>query len=79
MDDSTFVYFYFQILFHFIYLFILIFCLSRATPKAYGGSKDRGRIGAVATGLPHSHSNTKSKPHLRPTSKLQGNAGSLTH
>ena len=27
----------------------------------------RGRIGAVATGLHHSHSNAGSEPHLRPT------------
>ena len=34
------------------------FCLFRATPMAHGGSKARGRIGAVATGLCQSHSNT---------------------
>ena len=34
---------------------------------AYGGSQTRGRIGAVATGLRHSHSNAGSDPHLQPT------------
>ena len=54
------------------YLFILFiyFCLfafSRAAPAAYGGSQARGLIGAIATGLRQSHSNTGSKLHLRPT------------
>ena len=45
--------------------FILFyFCLSRATSAAYGDSKIRGRIRAVATSLNHSHSNAKSEPHL---------------
>ena len=46
---------------------ILIFCLfafSRAAPMAYGGSQPRGLIGAVATGLSQSHSNTGSEPRL---------------
>ena len=33
------------------------YCLFRAAPTPYGGSQARGRIGAVATGLNHSHSN----------------------
>ena len=38
------------------------FCLFfRATPTAYGGSQARGRIGAIATGQHHSHSNTRSE------------------
>ena len=51
------------------YLFIY-FCLFRAAPTAYQGSQARGPIGAVATGLHHSHSNTGSEPHLRPTPQL---------
>ena len=39
----------------------------RATPEANGGSQARGRIGAVAAGLCHSHSNTRSKWPQRPT------------
>ena len=41
--------------------------LFRATPTAYGRSQARGRIGAAAAGLHHSHSNTRSQPRLRPT------------
>ena len=50
-----------------------VFCLFRATPTAYGGSQARGLIGAVATGLHHSHSNAGSlthwaRPGIEPTS-----------
>ena len=38
---------------------------------AYGGSQARGQIRAVVTGLCHSHSNSGSKPHLRPTPQLR--------
>ena len=38
--------------------------LFRAAPAARGGSQARGRIGAVAAGLRHSHSNSGSEPHL---------------
>ena len=31
-------------------------------PTEYGGSQARGRIGAVAAGLYHSHSNAGSEP-----------------
>ena len=44
--------------------------ISWATPMAYGGSQARGPIGAVATGLHQSHSNTGSKLHLQPTPQL---------
>ena len=36
----------------------------RAAPEAYGGSKARVLIGAVAFGLCQSHSNARSEPHL---------------
>jgi len=42
----------------------------RAVPMAYGGSQARGPVGATAAGLRHSHSNTGSKPRLRPTPQL---------
>ena len=43
----------------------------RAAPMAaYGRSQVRGQIGAVTTGLHHSHSNVRSEPHLRPTPQL---------
>ena len=40
-----------------VYFFFFIF-LFRAVPLAYGGSQARGRIGATAAGLRHSHSNS---------------------
>ena len=46
----------------FIYFFV--FGLFRAEPTTYGNSQARGRIGAVPTGLRHSHSNARSEPHL---------------
>ena len=46
---------------HFPYF---VFFLFRAAPTAYRGSRARDQIGAVATGLPHSHSNTEPEPYL---------------
>ena len=44
---------------------VLVFlCLFRAAPGADGCSQARGRIGAVAAGLHHCHSNARSKPSL---------------
>ena len=60
------------------YLFIHFYPF-RATPSAYGGSQARGHIGATAASLHHSHSNTRSEPHLRPTPQLTNHAKSLTH
>ena len=57
----------------FIYLFICLiftFRLFRATLVSYGGSQARGRMGAAATGLYHSHSHAGSEPRLRPTPQL---------
>ena len=48
----------------YFYLFIIFFCLFRATPMPYEGSQARGLIGAVVTGLRQSHSNAGSEPHL---------------
>ena len=57
----------------FLCLFVcLFFAFLRATPAAHGGSQARAQIGAVATGLHHSHSNARSKPHLPPTEQDQG-------
>ena len=56
-----------------VQFFVFFFCLfvfSRATPEAYGVSQARCLIGAVATGLHQSHSNTGSEPCLRPTPQL---------
>ena len=47
------IYFYFCLFFFFFFWFF------RATPEAvYGGSQARGPIGAEATDLCHSHSNS---------------------
>ena len=53
--------------------FLCLFAFSRAAPAAYGCSQARGRVGAVATGLHQSHSNSGSY------TTAHGNAGSLTH
>ena len=54
----------------YIYFWGVFFCLFRATPAAYGSSKARGLIRAVAAGLHHSHGNARSELHLRPTPQL---------
>ena len=41
-----------------------------AVHEAYGSSQLKGRIGATAAGLHHSHSNVRSELHLRPTPQL---------
>ena len=64
------------------FFFFCLFAFSKAAPVAYGGSQARGLIGAVATGLHHSHSNVGSEPCLQPTPQLMAMPwlmGSLTH
>ena len=67
------------------FFFFLVFCLYRAASAAYGGSQDRGLIRAEAASLHHSHSNTRSKPHLQIRAAFStyttahGNTGSSTH
>ena len=63
-----------------LFVFFCLFTFPSAAPAAYGGSQyggsqcggsqARGRIRAVATGWCQSHSNTGSKPRLRPTPQL---------
>ena len=48
---------------------LFVLCLFRATLVAYG-SQTRSRMGAVAAGLHHSHSNTRSKLCLQPNHSL---------
>ena len=50
--------------------FVPLVCLSRAAPAACGDSQARGRTGALAAGLCHSHSNPGSKPCLQPIPQL---------
>ena len=55
-----------------------VFCffgLFRAAHTTYGGSPARGQIRVVAMGLPHSHSNAGSEPHLRPIPQLTAIVG----
>ena len=60
--------------------FFCLFAFARVAPAEYGGSQAKGLIRAVAAGLHHSHCNSGSKLHLRPTyTTPHGNAGSLTH
>ena len=47
-----------------IFFFFGLFAISCAAPMAYGGPQARGRIGAVAASLRHSHINSGSEPHL---------------
>ena len=63
----------------FFFFFLLFFFLFRAAPLAYGGFQARGQTGAVAAGLPHSHSNAGPQPRLRAAPQLMANAASLTH
>ena len=46
---------------------------------AYASSQARGGIGAVAISLCHSHSNTRSEPHLGPTPQFTATLDPLTH
>ena len=48
----------------------IVFCFFRAAPVAYGGCQARGRIGATAADLHHSHSNAGSELLLRPIPQL---------
>ena len=41
------------------------FCLFMTVPMTYGGSQARGRMGAEAHGIHHSHSNTGSEQSLQ--------------
>ena len=59
------------------FICLFLFLSFRPTPVACGGFQARGQIGAVATGLHHSHSNARSQSHLQPTT-ADGNATSLT-
>ena len=45
-------------------ILFFFFCLFGAAPVAYGGSQARDLIRAIAAGLPHSHSHTRSEPRL---------------
>ena len=59
-----------QIHFHCTTMGIPFYSLFTATLAAYGSSQARGPIRAAAACLHHSHSNVRSKPHLRPTPQI---------
>ena len=60
---------YYFILFYYLFIYFCLFLVfSRAAPAAYGGSQAGGLIGAVASGLGHSHCNMRCEP--RPTPQL---------
>ena len=48
-------------------------------PTAYGGSQATGQIGAVAAGLPHSHSTARSRAASLTYTTAHDNTISLTH
>ena len=50
-----------------LFCFVFFFLPFRASPTAYGDSQAGDLIGVIAAGLHHSHSNTRSGPHLQPT------------
>ena len=65
VDANYYIYLFIYLL---IYLFLLLF---RATSTTCGGSQaSRGRIGATAASLHHSHSHNRSELHLQPTPQL---------
>ena len=53
----------------FVLFFVFLFCFL-GSHTAYRSSRGRGRIRAPADDLYHSYSNTRFKPHLRPTPQL---------
>ena len=54
----------------FFFVCFLGVLLFRAAPAAYGSSQTRGRIGAIAAGLHHRHSNAESELLPRPIPQL---------
>ena len=54
----------------FFLLLLLLFAFFMATPAAYGSSQARGRVGAAAASLHHSHNIMGSESHLRPAPQL---------
>ena len=62
--------FIFSIMVDLQYFILFYFLLFKAAPVTYGSSQARGRIGATATGLHHSHSNVASKLCVRLTPQL---------
>ena len=62
----------------YLFIYFCLFVFSRAAPEAYGGSQARGPIGALATGLRHSHSNGGIWAASVTYTTAHSNAGPLT-
>ena len=69
-SDSFYKHVYSFFLSFFLFFFFLSFDFLGLHPRAYGGFLAKGRIGAVAAGLHHSHSNARAKLLLQPTPQL---------
>ena len=68
VEDTLQYHLYSSLLSFFFFFFLsFVFCLCLI---AYGGFQARGLIRAIAAGLRHSHSNTRSELCLRPTPEL---------
>ena len=70
--ERSFVYFFAYSLY---FILSYNFFFFRAASVAHGVSQARGLIGATAAGLRHSHSNMRSKLHLRLTPQLTATLG----
>ena len=62
----------------FKFCFVLFVLLFMATLAAYGSTQARGQIRVMDSSLHHSHSSTRSEPHLQPMPACS-NVRSLTH
>ena len=78
-DISLILFILCKLVYLFIYLFVCLFYLFRATPMAYGSSQARGWIRMAVTGLHHSHSKARSELCLKPTPQLTGTPDPLSH
>ena len=58
------------------YANFFFFCLFGPLPMAYGGSQDRGQIGAIDDGLRHSLSIARSEPHPQPMPQIMATLNS---
>ena len=57
--------------------FLLLFCLFRVTPTAYGGSWARGPVGGVAIGLCHSQQQCQIQAMSMTYTTAHSNSGSF--
>ena len=60
-------------------ILFLFFSVFKASTKAYGSSQAKGRMGAAAAGLHHSHISARSEPHFWPVLQLVATLNPLNH